>query len=590
LKTSVLITLTLIFAAALGFSGLVYAQARNPARTAAGGTAALSNVRGRVVYADTGNPVRRAAVSIENATTGEHIGDSVTDVKGEFSFNNLPAGRYYVSVSAPNLVDPSVISRHDADAELLDLAESQDLTNEIELDGNRSADIVIRARRGGAITGRVTTDDDEPVAGAQLRLFRLRRGDLTRVTSTWYTLDVNKKSLTTDSRGVYRIAGLFPGEYIVRAAESDLGDGVESAEGDTYGDGSLVVTYFPSAVSVKDAAPVRVYEGRDTDKVDIRIPERPARKLGGVVTLKRGGGAVGGAEITVTRKDEELSSRGRGFGDESARADANGRFEILGVPDGEYVVTVSAVVAFVSAGDAGMRHLRVVPLQREVTVNGADLNDLKFELEEGNRVLGAVTFEGGKARPERVWLEALRNGEVVDTAFVRDDGRFEFDTVPGGEIRLRVAGFPEDRFYLKSLTLNQSNLMQEPVRVSADAAVEGVRVVLSAEVITLKGQALSRRDGTAPLSRAFVVLIPANERTRRAGARQRVVRADTKGRFETAAGPGEYLLVALPEQAPLKGNVKIDEEFIRRSRATLTRVTLKLGDNVSGVKVLGGEE
>lgn len=581
MKTSTLFSLTFLLAAALNTPRLApqtYAQA------------ARSTVRGRVVYADTGNPVRRAQVFLQNAATGEQAGQTVTDVKGEFVINHLPAGRYFVAADAPNLIDPSVIPRQGVDTHLLDLAESQELLTEVELDGNRSADLVIRARRGGAITGRVTSEDDEPVAGAQLKLFRLRQGELARVAATWQVLDADMKFLTTDSRGVYRIAGLLPGEYIVRASESDLGGGPVGEEGDAYGDGSLVVAYFPSAVAVKDAAPVRVYEGRDTDKVDIRIPERPTRKLGGVVTLKRGGRALGATEITVSRKDEG-AYRPLGFVDESARTDVDGRWEVAGVPDGEYVVTVQAAISFVSDGSGGTRSVQVAPLRREVVVNGGDLTDLKFELEEGSRISGTASVEGGKALPERLWVEALRNGEEVDTAFVRDDGRFEFDNVPAGDIRLRVSGFPEDRFYAKSLTLNQKNLMQEPVRVGAGASVEGVRVVLSSDLITVKGLALSRRDGTSPLAGAFVVLVPSDERVRRASAaRPRVVRADAKGRFETAAGPGEYLLVALPAQAPLRRSIKIDEEFIRRSRATLTRVTLKAGENVTGVKVLSSEE
>lgn len=592
MKTSTRFSLTLLLAAALNSPRLaprVCAQTRDAGRAPAGATAARSNVRGRVVYADTGNPVRRCEVYIRNAGTGEDAGSAVTDARGEFSFRGLSAGRYQLAASAPSLADPAVIPRSDADTELLGLVENYDGFAEVELDGTKSAELVIRARRGGAITGRVTYEDDEPVAGAQLRLFRLRQGQLARVTSTWQALDADKRFLTTDSRGVYRIGGLPAGEYVVRASDSDLGGGAQGEEGDLYGDGSLVVAYFPSAGSVKEAAPVRVYEGRDTDRVDIRIPERPVRKLGGGVTLKRGGSAVGGAEITVSRKDEG-PFRERGFGDESARTDAEGRWEVLGVPDGEYVVTLHSVVSFVRDSNGGSRGVNVVPLRREVTVSGADLTDLKFEVETGGRVSGTVTVEGGKVIPEHLGVEAFRDEEQLDWTFVRDGGKFELDTIPAGEVRLRATDFPADRFYVKSLTLNQTNLLHEPIRVVEGAVVEGVRLVLSADVIPLKGQALARRDGSTPLARALVLIVPADEKLRRAGARPRVVRADAKGRFETAGGPGDYLLVALTEKAALKQSLRIDEEYVRRARASFTRVTLKTGEKVWGVKVLGGDE
>jgi hypothetical protein len=592
LKASTLFYLIFLLIAALNSPRLAphaYAQARDPGGARAAGPPSRSTVRGRVVYADTGNPVRRAEVILMNAGTGERLGGAVTNVKGEFSFKNLPGGRYSLAATAPSLVDRSVLPHSDSATDLLDFIEEQNSLTEVEVDGLRGADVVIRARRGGAITGRVTSEDDEPVAGAQLRLFRLRRGQLTRVASTWQTLSSDKRYLTTDSRGVYRLGGLPAGEYIVRASESDLGPGGAGDEGDVYADGSLIVSYFPSAGVVKDAVPVRVYEGRDTERVDIRIPDRPARKIGGAVTLKRGGFPVAGAEITVSRKDEGPFPQ-RGFGEESARTGPDGRWEVFGVTDGEYILTVGSVISVVAAGPGGMRSVQVVPVRREITISGADATDLKLEVDEGRRVSGTVSVEGGGGLPDFLRVEAVRNGEEVDWTLPRDKGQFVLDNVPAGEVRLRVSGFPEDRFYVKSVTWNQADLTREPLRVGDGAGVEGVRVVLSADVATLNGQAFSGRDATSPLAHAVVALVPADERTRRATARPRVVRADARGRFEIAAGPGEYLIIALPEKTALQQSVRIDEEYIRRTLPSLTRVSLRAGGRVSGVKVFGREE
>jgi hypothetical protein len=566
------------------------AQSGGQGRTPTSGAATRATVRGRVVYADTGNPVRRAEVTLTDAGTGERIGGEVTDVRGEFNIRNLPAGRYYLSAAAPSLVAPSVITDSDVATDLLDLAEERKGLTEVTVNGASGADVLIRARRGGAITGRVTSEDDEPVVGAQLRLFRLRQGQLFRVASTWQTLDREKRYLTTDSRGVYRIGGLPPGEYVVRASESDVGAGAAEEEGDQYGDGSLVVSYFPSASSVKDAVPVSVFEGRDTDRVDIHMPDRPTRSIGGTVALRRGGSPVAGAEITVSRKDEGLPPR-RGFGEESARTDADGRWEVRGVPDGEYVLTVNAIAAVAADGSGGRRPVRVVPARRGITVSGADLTGIKLELEEGVRVRGAVSLEGGEEFPQLLGIEAVRNGEEVDWTFLRDGGQFELDSVPAGDIRLRVTRVPEGRFYVKSVTWKGVDLMREPLRAGESADVDGVRVVLSADVATLKGQVFSRGNGASPLAHALVVLVPTDERLRRAAPRHRAVRADATGRFEIAGGPGEYLIIALPEQAVLRQKISIDEDYIRNSDpSTLTRVTLRAGERVSGIKVISRAE
>lgn len=587
LKASILFRLILLLFAA----GNCLALAPPARAQAVDAAAGRSTLRGRVVYADTGNPVRRAEVTLMNAATGESLGVAVTDAKGAFSIKNLTAGRYSVAAAAPSLISPRALARHEATADALDLAEELSVLIEVEIDGARNADVLIRARRGGAITGRVTSEDGEPVAGAQLRLFRLRRGRPERVALTWEPRGVERKHPAADSRGVYRIAGLPAGEYLVRASESDLG--AAGGEGEAYGDGSLVVSYFPSAASIKDAAPVRVYEGRDADGVDIRIHDRPARKLGGTVTLKRGAGPVARAEIKVSRRDEPLPPL-HGFGDdESAMTDAAGRWEVSGLPDGEYVITVSSIFTLRAAAPGGARDVRIVPARKEVTVAGGDLNDVKIELEEAVSVSGTVTVEGGAPFTQLVRVETLRGGEVSDSSYIRDGGRFVLDMVPAGELRIRVAGFDESRFYVKSLVWNQVDLTREPLRVGERAKVEGVRAVLATDVATIKGQAFSRGgDGrtAAPLANALVALVAADEKLRSAKARPRVVRADAAGRFEIANGPGEYLLVALSERAALRQNVKLDEEYIRRNLPTLTRVALRAGAKVSDVKVFGRDE
>ena len=67
------------------------------------GTAIL---RGYVVAADTGNPVRRAMVRVNSSTGG---GNSVTSTDGEgrWEVKDLPAGAYMISVSKPGYVAAS---------------------------------------------------------------------------------------------------------------------------------------------------------------------------------------------------------------------------------------------------------------------------------------------------------------------------------------------------------------------------------------------------------------------------------------------------------------------------------------------------
>jgi hypothetical protein len=46
----------------------------------------------------------------------------------------------------------------------------------------------------------------------------------------------------------------------------------------------------------------------------------------------------------------------------------------------------------------------------------------------------------------------------------------------------------------------------------------------------------------------------------------------------------------MPGRDVLRQGFRLDEDYIQRSLSTLTRVTLKAGESVSVVKVLGGEK
>jgi hypothetical protein len=79
---------------------LLVAQQQTPARDAARtqrrvGTGAI---RGRVVTADTGAPIRRARVSLSTDDASQAARSTVTDVAGRFSFEKLTPDAYHVSV------------------------------------------------------------------------------------------------------------------------------------------------------------------------------------------------------------------------------------------------------------------------------------------------------------------------------------------------------------------------------------------------------------------------------------------------------------------------------------------------------------
>ena len=74
---------------------------RDTSQTAKTGTATL---RGHVVAADTGQPLRKAQVRDHRAQTCARTGMTTTDGDGKYEFKELPAGRYNVSASKGSYV------------------------------------------------------------------------------------------------------------------------------------------------------------------------------------------------------------------------------------------------------------------------------------------------------------------------------------------------------------------------------------------------------------------------------------------------------------------------------------------------------
>ncbi len=576
------------------------AGARSPSATAQsearpGGPPAESRVRGRVAYADSRRPLRRAEVTLVEAETGALKGSAITDRRGEFLFENVAAGRYLVVAEAPDIVSPRTLAgRRGSLAAKIALGEIEDGFAEVAVGVKHTVEAEVRVRRGGAITGGVSAEDGEPVAGADVKLFRRERDQLLPFEPTWLTLEREKRALRTDSRGVYRIAGLPSGEYVVRVSEGEVGTDQTGDEDAAYADGSLVVAYHPAASNLKDAQPVTVREGSDSAGIDVRMPERMTYKIAGAVSFGRGDAPGGFTEIKIDRKDE--GTRRRSSLDVRTRADAEGRWELRGVPDGEYVVTIRGSVRVSSREDGGW--VSAAPRRLDVRVAGADIIGLKVRLSPGARVSGTVAVEGGLQLPAdllRVELVSAAEGgkaklaggaevETVGFTFVQGDGEFSLNELPAGRYYLRASGEPGASFYVKSIIHKGIDLLRSPLKLEAGASVEGVRVTLSPDVATVSGRAVTAAGGTLSPG-AAVVLIPADMLTRRSDGDFPLTRADHLGRFTVKCAPGDYFVVGLARRRGNAGRPPLDETFLTKNRAKLRRVTLRPGEELTAIEV-----
>ena len=576
-KCSIPIGLALIF--------LVHASAQQSQKSAG-----RSVIHGRVIYADTGRPLRRAEVTLFIQETETWVASSITDRNGEFDINNVSAGRYFLLVKAPDIVSPLDEVATGGSLNLgIALGKFEDGFSEVTVDGRSPVKTEIRASRGGVITGRVMTEADEPIAGAQIKLYQVQNGKLRPAAATSRLLDHDKKMLETDSRGIYRIAGLAAGEYIVRASESDEGGSPDDAQEGSYTDGSMMVAFYPKAVRVQDAGSVKVEQGSETKDVDIRFTERIGHRVSG--TVLRRGKPVSDAEIRLSGDEPEEIYR-----DDSvqARSDDNGHWEIRTVPDGKYKLTISGFMIGMVRLDEGREFVQVAPLQRELVVEGSDITNLTLEVVEAGTIRGVVSVEGGTPVPGRFGVKLLRSNsslntdtdDAVSSTLIDPKGAFSLIQIPPGSFYL---GFTDLRgsHYVKSVTLKGKDLLRNPVKIEAGQVISGVSVVLSADLISVSGRTVEKSDRSKPVPNATVLLFPVEAERRRTSDGPIIAVSDKDGRFVVKGAPGEYFVFVIDRTRKDIPVVMPTEADLVKNATTLQKINLQRGDEKKVVEVVG---
>lgn len=570
-----------------------------------------ATVRGRVTFADTGKPVRRGVVSLLTDLNHPAVLSTPTDRRGEFRFRNVPPGKYLVTADAPGVLSrASGFSIRDTGFVIEGVERS---TGRVTVGEDGEAKVEFSVERGGAITGRVTYSDGEPVTSAYLVLYARKNNELTR-----FFTDLAR----TDDRGVYRVEGLPAGEYVVGVIEKGAGGAglLPRTEG-----AGLAARYHPSAASAKEAAAVRVEAGKEADDVDVRLAENELRRLAGVVRWRRTGEPARGGAVILRRRDDpgvdvsvtdflqNITPANTDSTDTLMRdmslftmmssnapyveVDADGRWSFSDVPPGTYLMTTMAPLPPEkpaspegekdrgAGGDPDASHIgRPLAQGRAlVTLSATDITDLRIEMAEGARVSGTVTLDGGGPPPFGVRVSAAPPNSggggiesiIVPATWTNPDGTFLLEAVTPGEVALEVVLPARARHYVRSVTAGGADLTRAPLRLADGAEAAGVRIDLSSDLAKLSGRVLGAGE-RAPAAGALVLLVAADGRPWRSRAARVFARADAAGEFSAEAAPGDYLLFAWrPGEEPAGAA----EAYVRTHAASARKVSLKPGDN-----------
>ena len=274
---------------AIAVAALLHAQSPRDTPKLPSANPLTAAIRGRVVAAATGDPVRNARVS----ATGEHeLPPLLTDKDGRFAFERLPAGDFTLAASKPGYAKTTFGVRNPDAA-----------GRAIHLDAGAVVDdVVLALARGAAVTGTVTDDTGEPVAGASVLIERvaIRAG----------TLPTPAVALT-DERGEYRAGSLPEGRVRVSVFVAAR-EVVMMPNGDAVmnGGGAEDRIYYPGGLKADEGEPIDMQRGEEKRGIDFVVPAHAPRvpplgppprdraAIGGHI-VAADGRAVSGAQVVL---------------------------------------------------------------------------------------------------------------------------------------------------------------------------------------------------------------------------------------------------------------------------------------------------
>jgi len=476
-------------------------------------------IAGTVVNAQTGEPVRGATVSVLALEDSHSIASTQTGSDGHFSVDGLPAAKYQLTASKRGYSTAAYDEHGDFSSAIV--------TGDDPNSNFDTTHLVFRLTPGAALRGVVTADGGDPVADAEVMLFKKPQGYAPgeRI--------VQQETAITDDIGTYEFSNLSPGEYLLAAKATPwyAMHGNPPSPGQTSAtppnsalDVAYPITYFDSTTDEASASPILLAQGSRMD-ANLTLHAVSAIRLQ-ISAPRRQDGQLARPQLRQTIFGETVNNVSAGFLD----AATTGSTEFVGVPPGQYELT---------QGDPP----RVVELDATASLQvepGAGLPAFPvagtLETADGKPVtsFALVTLEPA---------DAAQGLKPLESSF--NKGAFSFPAVPVGAWKLsaQVDGLPESVLSI----------------VAAGHAHSGSAVTVHDHPLTLVARVTSggpsvegfaRKDGKG-VSGVMVLLVPRALSTLPDPSmldRIRRDQSDSDGSFSLHdAAPGQYSVLAIQD-------------------------------------------
>lgn len=531
---------------------------------------------------DPPRPLRRVLVTLSGA---EILGDRqvMSDDEGRFVFEGLAAGRYTLTAEKPAYVTTHHGSPRPGYGPGAPVAMADAQT----------VQVVLRIPRGAVIAGVIKTPDGQPIASAQAQLSRVQSvgGQLRTV-----AVPGVRTTIATDDKGRFRYYGLPPGEYVIRGVgggatgdlqlttQAELDAAARTAAQVARSGPAPLATpvpappvsrvrfvgmYAPSSVDLEGAQRFRVGPGQEVLDVDITVALARTGNISGLA-LGPGGEPLPKAMISVVN----TRSRSVWISPGGVPPDANGRFRLVGLPEGEWALIGRAAEPGSAQGPT------LLFAETPFTMTGDDLPNLTLAFQRGTAVSGRIEITGGAELPAGLRLGLTPIGAIGGSAAPpaaespQRDGTFAFAGVAPGRYRLTVTGAAN--LTLRSALLGDVDTLDGSFEVAPRQDVTAMRVVLTSQPTQITGTLF---DGLGRPAPEYAVIVFSTDRSHWAAAPRRMtglVKLDSRGSYRISGlPPGTYYLSAVTDAEPSE---LADPAFLEQLAAASLTFTLKEGE------------
>jgi protocatechuate 3,4-dioxygenase beta subunit len=440
----------------------------------------LFKVEGTVVNSLTGRPIPRALVEMSGRAM-------LSGSEGEFAFDGVSPGQTEISLTKPGYFSQGTRLRQVSRGAAIEVAPD-------------TGKIVLKLAPEAVIFGHVTGDDEEPLEGALIEVLAL-------VSVNGQTqLQLAKSNVRTDEDGNYRVAGLFPGRYIIAVKTQNPARRILGVQTTKTSEAYPLQVYHPQAKDLASATVMDLSPGQRA-QASFSLSLGPAFKLAGTVATP--------GEWLQVNVPELLDSMDRLL----LRADQfepkSGSFEFRSVPAGTYRLRCSGL----NPGRYNEYSERSVTVSQPVT-------NLKLVLKHRPRI--PVEFHTELTQPRSSGPCPYNVGDEIHQAEcsdmppalaeltpARESPNFKLQWRPANDSsgfgisgvspgKYVVYSTPAGPWYVQSLRSGHLDLLREELVVPEEGSVAPIQVVLRDDWARLEVQV----HGAAIGKYAVVVVIP----------------------------------------------------------------------------------